>query len=658
MRHLLSKILVCFALLTPVAVIGPADVQAEESETHPNARTGSISASGVSHPYGPELTTLPIKGNPKAKITIIEFSDYQCPFCSRAESTIAQILDNYPNDVRLAFVHMPLPFHNNAAAAARAARAAQNQGKFWEMHEKLFNNQRQLDIDSLYQFAEELGLDMVRFDRDMDSDQTDAFIAQGMKDAEKFGISGTPSFLINGTVFVGAQPYEKFEEVIKSEIERADKTAKQTRLSGDKLYQKLVETAPKPAPKPGADDDDDAAAARVFVDVGKSPVLGSNKAPITIVEFTDFECPFCARADGTIKQLMESNPNQIRLVFKHFPLPFHSHAALAHRAAEAAKAQGKFWEMHDMLFNNRTNLEEEDIIGYAETLGLNVEKFTAALNDPSYDKVVEADKKVGTQSGVQGTPHFLINGKRFSGAQPLSSFQSAVDDELKIVKAYAKKGAKSDDIYKNVVAGENKKIKQAAPSVGSAEDEDGVERKEIDIKNAPVLGKAKSPVTMVAFLDFQCPYSARLTETLKQLMDENPGKIQLVFKHFPLDFHKEAALAHRAAEAAKSQKKFWEYYQILYKNQDNLTRDDLIEYARQLKLNVDEFTRDLDNPYFDSQVKADISTGKELALKGTPVIFMNGIEILGAQPLGKFEEMLQAELERAKKPKGKKKTAK
>ncbi|MFQ5478652.1 MAG: DsbA family protein [Candidatus Binatia bacterium] len=138
------------------------------------------------------------KGSKDAAVTIVEFSDFQCPFCAQAASLIKQILEAYPNDVRFIYKNYPLPFHNEAMPAARAAVAAGKQGKFWEMHDKLFENYRGLSSDFYTKVAEELGLDVERFRKDLDDPATATFVQQEVREAGTVGVRGTPTFFING----------------------------------------------------------------------------------------------------------------------------------------------------------------------------------------------------------------------------------------------------------------------------------------------------------------------------------------------------------------------------------------------------------------------------------------------------------------------------
>ena len=157
---------------------------------------------------------------------------------------------------------------------------------------------------------------------------------------------------------------------------------------------------------------------------------GPEGAPITIVEFSDFQCPFCSRANETVDQVMKAYPNQVRLVFRHFPLEFHQQAPKASEAALCAGDQGKFWEMHDTLFANQKALEVPALKGYAKQLGLDTGKFDKCLDSGEKASIVQADLAEGKKVGVNGTPAFFINGVLLSGAQPFEEFKSVIDAEL------------------------------------------------------------------------------------------------------------------------------------------------------------------------------------------------------------------------------------
>src|SRR5580704_6988582 len=165
----------------------------------------------------------PSKGPVTAKVNIVEFSDFQCPFCSRVVPTIEKIEKDYPTQVRIFFRHNPLPFHQNAPLAAEAAVAAEAQGKFWEMHDKMFANQQALDRAGLEKDAQEIGLDMAKFKTALDTHAGKVRVDTDLAAGKQIGVQGTPNFYIDGHNIVGAQPYEEFKKFIDEEIGRADK---------------------------------------------------------------------------------------------------------------------------------------------------------------------------------------------------------------------------------------------------------------------------------------------------------------------------------------------------------------------------------------------------------------------------------------------------
>ncbi len=160
------------------------------------------------------------------------------------------------------------------------------------------------------------------------------------------------------------------------------------------------------------------------------PAKGPQKAPVTIVEFSDFQCPFCSKAENTVSQVLAEYKDKVRVVFRDFPLPFHGQAQKAAEAAHCANDQGKYWEMHGKLFANQSSLEVPALKGYAHDLGLDQAKFDKCLDSGEKAKAVDANKKAGEEAGVSGTPAFFVNGRMISGAQPFESFKTLIDAEL------------------------------------------------------------------------------------------------------------------------------------------------------------------------------------------------------------------------------------
>ncbi|VVB58538.1 Thioredoxin [Candidatus Anstonella stagnisolia] len=179
--------------------------------------------------------------------------------------------------------------------------------------------------------------------------------------------------------------------------------------------------APAAAPAP----------APVNIDVTGFPFRGGANAKVLIVEYSDFQCPFCERVNPTVSQILSTYGNDVKLVYKNFPLEqLHPNAEKAAEASECARDQGKFWEMHDAMFADQNKLGVADLKATAATLGMDAAKFNACLDGGQKASVVSAEAQEGADNGVQGTPTFYINGVQVVGAQPFSAFKSAIDAAL------------------------------------------------------------------------------------------------------------------------------------------------------------------------------------------------------------------------------------
>lgn len=165
-------------------------------------------------------------------------------------------------------------------------------------------------------------------------------------------------------------------------------------------------------------------------------VRGNPNAPVTIIEFSDFQCPFCRQSFPVIQKVLAKYPNQVKLAYRDFPLrDLHPQAQLAAEAARCATEQGKFWEYHDMLFSNPNKLDRPGLLQMAQVLKLDDQKFVSCLDGGKYRAAIEEDVKAGNQAQVEGTPAFFINGILLTGSQPESVLESKIDAELARIKA-------------------------------------------------------------------------------------------------------------------------------------------------------------------------------------------------------------------------------
>ena len=166
------------------------------------------------------------------------------------------------------------------------------------------------------------------------------------------------------------------------------------------------------------------------IPIGKSKIRGNEKAPVTIVEFSDFQCPYCSKLQATLKEVLKAYPDDARLVFKDFPLSFHKQAKNAAKATHAAGEQGKYWEMHDLIFENYNKLTEDKFEEFATKLNIDMSKFTADYSSTKYDKQIQQDINIGKSVGVSGTPTLFINGKRMRG-RSIDDLKGAIEGYIK-----------------------------------------------------------------------------------------------------------------------------------------------------------------------------------------------------------------------------------
>lgn len=167
-----------------------------------------------------DVGDVPAVGEKGAKVTVVEFSDYQCPFCKRVRPTVWRIIDEYKGDVRYVFMDFPLSFHRDAKKAHEAARCAGEQGKYYEYNRKVFENQQKIEVDDLRKYAKQLNLNMEKFNQCLDSDKYVGTVEKMIEKGTRAGVSGTPAFFINGIMLSGAMPYESFKEIIDMEMKR------------------------------------------------------------------------------------------------------------------------------------------------------------------------------------------------------------------------------------------------------------------------------------------------------------------------------------------------------------------------------------------------------------------------------------------------------
>ncbi|MEM8608120.1 MAG: thioredoxin domain-containing protein [Myxococcota bacterium] len=596
----------------------------------------------------------PSKGPDDALVTIVEFSEFQCPFCARVLPTVKQIQDTYGDDVRIVWRNLPLGFHQNADPAAQLAMEAYAQGgndKFWEVHDLLFENQKALSRADLENYAQQAGLDMDKVKKALDEKAHAEAIKEDSTLAATMGARGTPNFFVNGRNVRGAVPFASFQKVIDEELATA-KALQEQGVTNAQMYATLTKNGlekaapPKPQQRPGQPDP--SAVYKVPLQ-GDEPQKGPDDALITIVEFSDFECPFCGRVEPTLTALQEKYGDDLRVVWMNNPLGFHKNAKPAATAALEAydqKGDEGFWAMHEKMFQNQRALTSDNLEKFAKEIGLDMKKFKAALEGDKYKDTINKQQVLSNKLGARGTPAFFINGRNLRGAQPQASFEIVIEEELKKAKALVDGGTPRSKVYETSIA-KGLEAPKAAPAAAKPD-----ANKVYNIpkpKNAPTKGASKAKVIIQEYSDFQCPFCGRVNPTMAQVMDEYGDEVQVIWRNYPLPFHKDAHLAAQASLEVyeqKGNKGFWEYHDILFENQKALTRPNLEKYAAQIGgINMKKFKQALDSEKHKASVDADIaSISKAGARIGTPSFFINGKLVQGAQPYAAFKAAIDEQL--------------
>lgn len=580
-----------------------------------------------------------VRGNRNAFVTIVVFTDFQCPFCSKLEVAFEQIRDSYGENVRFVLKNHPLPFHQHARLAAEVGQgvlASRGPEAFWRYSDMAFRRQQLMSPETIRAWATTAGADPKEIEDGLVQKRWAAKIDRDEALASRLGAGGTPASFVNGVSLSGAQPYDKWKEVIDSELAKAKDLAARG-VTRDRIYTRMVAsnfTEPKDTSHDDDDEKDDLAIWKI--PVGTSPVRGSNTALVTLVMFSDFQCPYCKRVEPTIEKLRTDYGDRLRIVWKDEPLPFHPRALpAAHlaRFARSVKGDAGFWSVHDKLFDSQPKLEDADLEAVARAAGLDVAKANAAIKSKQFTRDIEADLSLGDDVQASGTPHFFINGRRLVGAQPYEKFKSVVDEQLAKAEALVKGGVAKAAVYETVI-----KNGKSAPEP---------ERKTVATTGtAPFRGAANAKVVVVEFSDFQCPFCSRVEPTIDELIKTYPGKIKVEWRNLPLPMHPDASLAAQAAREVFVQKgndAFSKMRELLFKHQrdqDGLKRAALEGHAKSLGVDMKRFGKALDDGTHKAAIDADTKAANDAGISGTPAFLVGPYYVSGAQPIAKFKKLV------------------
>jgi protein-disulfide isomerase len=652
----------CFACSAakPAASRPPLDSTSAQGSS-PTVATGATpSMSATDTPQArPEqgLAKVPVTaadpqwGSVDAPVTIVELSDFQCPFCERVQPTLETLKRKYgPSQLRIVWKHNPLPFHQYARLAHEAAAVVFMLGgsrAFFTFHDLAFRNQDKLTREGFESWAASAGVPADTFRAWLDSGRAAKKVDDDIQLAHDIGATGTPAFRINGVVISGAQPVDVFVKAVDEQLA----AARQLTQSGTPprlVYATLTDkNFVSPRPVPDADE-----LADIIDVVWKIPVMadapqrGPKDALVTIVQFSDYQCPFCKRVEPTLDELRRLYGQDLRVIWYDNPLPFHARALPAakfSRVVFQTRGNDAFWKIHDALFANQASLEDSDFEELATKQGLAWKPIQAALGSSKLSARIDESIELASDFQAHGTPHFFINGRRLSGAQPLEAFKKLIDEELVKAHALVEHGTPRGKVY--------------AQLLQTAQDPPAPEKKHVDVPaKAASRGNAKAPIVIQVFSDFQCPFCKRVEPTLLELEKEHKGSLRIVWRHMPLPFHQYAQLAAEASEEVLAQKgsaAFWAYHDLLFQAQgepDGLDRINLDNLADKLGLDMARFKAALDNHVHRAKVREDLDAASKAGITGTPAFVINDYYLSGAQPTPAFRRVIKRALSDLKKP--------
>jgi len=578
----------------------------------------------------------PVWGAATAPVTLIEFSDLQCPFCSRVHATVKSLQAKYgPNQLRVVFKHNPLPFHPNARPAAKVADAVLHEAgpaAFFRFLDLAFDEQQKLGDEALSAWVMRLGLEPKAVFARAESPETYDKIERDVALAGKVGANGTPAFRINGKTLTGAQPLDSFTSIIDAEIAAANELLRKG-TAADAVYKTRV-AANYVAPKPEPEDDESEQDLVIWkVPAKGAPAIGPSDALVTIVEFFDYQCSYCRRAENTMNELMARYPKDVRVVLRQNPLPFHPRALPAANLALEARAQkgdAAFLVANRRLFEGK--LEDSDLLALGKELKLDEKRLKNAIANNTHAAEIEADMDLASDFKASGTPHFFVNGLRLSGAQPLENFVTAVETQLKVANALVAAGTPRAAIYDEIMK--------------HAQDPDEPERKEIPAPNAdnPSRGPLNAPIVVHEFADFQCPYCQKVDKTLRELEKAYPNQLRFVWHDYPLSFHEHAraaAIVAREARAQKGDAGFWKMHELLFSSDAPLNEETLSKSAAAMRLDPKRLSIARTDGRFDSLLARDKALADDAGIRGTPAFVINGYYLSGAQPLKAFKRIIR-----------------
>jgi len=455
-----------FLVFVALAVVGFVMLARRRVVAHytPSTTTTTSTASGPAWSDAdspvPVTSDDPSWGDRTAPVTIVVFGDLQDPFFARFGPTLDGLQSLYGgSQLRVVWKNNPLAYHANAHDAAEAAEGAfdlQGSSAFWHFEQRALANQLSLGTASYETWTTEAGVDLPSFRSGMAAHKWAPKVDADRALATKLGVYGSQGY-VNGIRVSTSMPLATWQKTIDDEMPKA-RLGLASGVHGDRIYvvRSTDNFATTPVPLPTSTYSPTPSLAVHLVPVGGSPVRGKHDALVTLVEFGDFQCPFCKRAETTVTALRAKYGDDLRVVWKNQPLPFHIHALPAAEVALEArheKGDAAFWAVHDDLYASSPTLDDAALMRIARDHGVSETLARSAISTNRWDTTITTDTTLAKAVGALGTPTFFVNGRMLSGAQPQASFETLIDEELTKAKMRVSKGTAPSKVYDEIMAG-------------------------------------------------------------------------------------------------------------------------------------------------------------------------------------------------------------
>lgn len=599
---------------------------------------------------GEPMTALPIEvddartGSDDALVTVVSFLDFECRYCKENFETLLALRERYaPGELRIVVKHLPLGAHPMAGGAAIAGQAVtlrRGSEAFLTFARLAFAGQAEMDYVMLAAWAERAGLEREVYDETVASELTTRRVEQDMRVAIRLGVESTPTSFVNGRRVAGAEPIENFSRLIDEELatakqrlgaKLADRGAR-SRVYAETVEQNLARGLAEAllASDPG----------NYRVPVGASPAAGPTDAKVTIVVFSDYQCPYCQRGNSTLEELVRRHPTDIRVVSKHLPLPFHEQALPAARLAEAtfqARGAEAFTQLEQELYAVGPKLTADHLKRLGAKFGFAPSELDRILDGEAtaIEARIREDQTLADDVGARGTPHFFVNGRRLSGARPIEHFEAYFGFGLDLANIELARGTAPSALYDA--------LQRDSVSPGAPE----AEELSIPSDASPSRGPKGAPIVIHVFSDFECPYCRRVEESLAELERKYPGKLRFVWHDVPLPFHARARPLARAAREARRQggdAAFWKLHDAIFaldRKAPRLADDEIADAAKAIGLNEARIRAAMSDESGDGDLDRDVALAEQLGFKGTPTVVVGKYVVRGARPLAYFERVVE-----------------